>query len=232
MSTQSNTRCSRESDSHFDQCLLGITHYQQYPAMLPYIGPEYCRASARLLLIGESNYLPEESTVHSSADSWYAGDQSALTDKEIDWVNCRKILAGDWAPSGHQIYRELNRCMGLAVSGFNGRPLSQAAFMNAYQRPARCGASMKWSDSHEDVRVATQVIRQVIECVKPNIVLFTSKYAWDTIGSQIAKEAESPLIDFVYHPACAWWNRKDSTHGRKKFLRLLQSNFPLEHTDT
>lgn len=215
---------SNESDTQFDDSLQKIEHYQRYPAMLPYIGPDYHLSSRPLLLIGESNYLPERSTIHKEARSWYAGKQSDLSSEEVNWINCRKILASDWAPPGHRIYKELNRCLGLLGYYRGRRPMSHVAFMNAFQRPADCGESLRWLAKDIDFRNSQNVVSSVIRSIRPQMTVFTSKYAWDTIGSHIEGRRMNTKINFVYHPACPWWNRKDSKHGRNKFDALLRSN--------
>jgi len=37
------------------------------------------RGKPSILLVGESHYLPKESSVHMSATNWYAGSSSALS---------------------------------------------------------------------------------------------------------------------------------------------------------
>jgi hypothetical protein len=45
--------------------LKKIEHFVKYPSMIPYSGQDYeLDLHKKLLLIGESNYLPEESEIH------------------------------------------------------------------------------------------------------------------------------------------------------------------------
>ena len=82
-------------NTDFDTSLKQIPHYQAYPAMLPFVGEEYISEQhKKVLVIGESHYLPKESTVHHDAEAWYAGSQESLNDKEVAWINtCELILS-------------------------------------------------------------------------------------------------------------------------------------------
>ena len=220
---------ANKSSTAFDGELLVIPHYSQYPAMLPFVGPDYVSLEhTRLLLIAESNYLPKTSTIHADPTCWYSSRQSALTSEEIDHINCRGLLQCAWDAYGHRIYSRLNDCIGAFALQDTGRPISNIAFMNAFQRPAVSGQSFKGCCCDDDVNVSMSVITSVINVITPDMVIFVSKYAWDKVGRRIEsntkKRLPSVFFDSVCHPSglFASWEKPD---GKRKFMDLLRGRF-------
>jgi hypothetical protein len=205
-----------------------ISHFKAYHAMVPFVGNHYeAPQHNKLLLVGESNYLPKKSKVHLDPDAWYKGCQKQLSDEEIRWIHCRGLLKGDWNNGGHRIYREINRC--LESAGINGseRSMEHVAYMNAFQRPAREGDSIKHIVKTLDKDKAAEVIKEVVDVIEPDMVVFVSKYAWDALKSRLKRADGMPDLDFVCHPTGAWsyWNRESYAHGKRKFLHLLENRF-------
>lgn len=69
--------------------------------MMPYIGADYISAlHSKLLILGESFYLPKESTIHLDPVAWYSSNQGLLAitenecEDEVKWINCRELLEG------------------------------------------------------------------------------------------------------------------------------------------
>ena len=150
----------------FDEQLLQIDHLRAYPAMLPFVGPDYAGSDHRkLLVVGESNYFPEKSTAHSDAPQWYAGDQASLTQDEVDWINCRVLLECSWSSPGHKMYREINQCLRSLPLQYTDRPVATIAYMNAFQRPARTGQSFQACYQPLDREKSLDVMRGVIRCL-------------------------------------------------------------------
>jgi hypothetical protein len=57
-----------------------MNFYKQYPMMRPYFGNNFHDANTpSVLLIGESHYLPQGSSQHLSAETWYAGSSDTLS---------------------------------------------------------------------------------------------------------------------------------------------------------
>ena len=77
--------------------------------MQPWMGDHYQDdRHKRLLIIGESHYLPEGSTIHHDSDAWYTGSQNDLSDEERKWVCTAGNIRGAWNRA-HTIYREIAR---------------------------------------------------------------------------------------------------------------------------
>ncbi len=213
---------NHKSTTQFDKELLAIDHYKKYGLMLPYIGENYGKVNLKVLFIGESHYLPEESK--QSNDTWYSADENILNPTEKEYINTRGIVAGDWKPKAHVIYKELSKALNGLSTDTDCRGMDYASFMNGFQRPAPNGDSIKGSCSPLDREIATSTIKQVISIIKPNLVIFASKFTWDTL-KQSFKSDKNITFKFVSHPCGAHFyihNNKDKLYKiiseRKKEL--------------
>jgi len=205
-----------------------IDHFQKYPTMEPFVGKNYVSVfHKKVLLIGESFYLPNETTVHHSVHDWYNGDDSSIKDWELEWMDTKGLLNCSWQSNGHMIYRELNRCVKTVFSNSEFRGVDEIAFINYFQRPSeREGDSFKQFIKHEDIIISKSVINQVIETITPDTVIFVSKYSWDIGNQEIKKTFPKIQVDYVCHPGTGglYWNNKSYRHGKNKFLEILRKN--------
>jgi len=215
-----------ESTNFYDDKLTQIEHYQKFPSMLPYIGKNYgINNSRKILLIGESHYLPPKSTISRDSENWYNSKQSDLTTEEIAWINTRNILKGEWKPKGHMIFRELNARMTEFMNIKNGRAISNVSFLNGFQRPApETGNSIKHFCKPIDYEVGAKTINDVICVIKPDLVIFVSKLAWDKLNRKVRKTEFKTEYNFVCHPGTGgrYWHNKNYSHGLKKFKSLIK----------
>jgi hypothetical protein len=206
----------------FDEQLDKIEIYQRYPLLKPFVGSDYGRNGPRILLIAESHYLPPESTVHRDPESWYMGHEGMLTQKEQKWARTRIILNKPyrgWKERGHAIYRHLESAMVKAGLPVNDSVFRQVAFMNAFQRPAKNGDSIK--HTKKDVEVAVETINQVIEALQPEHIVFVSTEARKTVGKLLSQSSAG-----FHHPACPWWNRKqDGMSSKQRFIDHISSHW-------
>ena len=213
------------SSNSFDTLLKEITHYQFFPAMLPFVGKDYVSANhSKLLIFGESFYFPEESTLHKDPSKWYSTNQDSLTEEEVEYINCRGLLECDWGSPGHKMYRELNSCLTELNLPSLDRPVSHVCFTNTFMRPARdSGGSFRHCCAERDVVASIDILTRVISTLSPDLVIFTSKYAWDAVGWRVAGQVSATTFDFVSHPADPFhWNVKSYEQGREKFRSLLR----------
>lgn len=206
----------------FDDQLDKIEIYQRYPLLKPFVGSDYGRNGPRILLIAESHYLPPESTVHRDPASWYTGREDMLTQKEQKWMRTRRILnkpLKGWTAKGHAIYRNIESALLKAGLPANDSVFRQVAFMNAFQRPAKTGDTIK--QKKQDVEVAVETINQVVEALQPDHIVFVSTKAKRTVGKHLNQSSVG-----VHHPACAWWNRKqDGMSSKQRFINHISSHW-------
>lgn len=216
------------SQTEFDEQLLEIPHLRAFPALLPFVGRDFRADShCRCLVVGESFYFPDESTIHQNAETWYRSSQEELTDEEISYMNCRGLLECAWEAPGHEMYREINRRLAaLSLEGAD-RPVSHIAFTNAFFRPAAIpGESFRFGCEAVDFEIAAETMKEVIGILNPDLVIYASKWAWDTVGRKVAESLPDVAFEFTSHPASPfWWNRAGYPHGRKKFDQIFKDRF-------
>ncbi len=202
----------------FDHKLDAIDIYQSYPLLKPFVGSDYGKGCPKILLIAESHYLPPKSTVHIIPESWYAGSENDLSPQEQAWTRTRGILNkpfGGWRAKGHAIYRQLEAALIKAGLPANESVFQQVAFMNAFQRPAKTGDTIK--NTKMDVEIAASTVEKVIEALQPDHVVFVSTKAHKVVGKRLKHESEG-----VDHPACPWWNRERyGVTSKNRFINLI-----------
>ena len=204
--------------TRYASSLLSLPFYASHPYMLPFVGDDYDSPKhKKLLLIGESHYMPSGSTVHHDVNTWYNGTPK-LSDDERDWCNTRGTREGKSGRFG----KEIDRCLNLVLpSGGNG--WHQVAFLNYFLRPADDRESIAdlWNShggKNEDCEQAIRNFIKVLEILKPDLFVFLS--------STVCKQAEGfdypkyfggnlwdwtkshGIVDYIYtnHPSSPHWN--------------------------
>jgi hypothetical protein len=215
-----------KSTEIFDGKLNEIEHYQKFPSMRPFIGKNFGKDnSKKIMLIGESHYLPPKSTISKNSENWYGSSESDLNSEEIAWINTRNILSGNWKSAGHMIFRELNTRMSEFMNVEKFRAMTNVAFMNGFQRPApETGDSIKNFCKPIDFKTGAQTIKEVVNIIEPDLVIFVSKLSWDKLRYDIPKSELEVKYHFVCHPGTGgrYWHNKNYQHGLKKFKSLIE----------
>ena len=203
-------------------------HLQRFPCMQPWIGSRYRdHRHKRLLVAGESHFLPNESTIHHDPERCYRSSQHELSEEEVRWVSTSGNITGRWYRA-HRIYREIQgevartlQESGLTPDRF---PLHHIAYCNYFLRPAPvAGGSMEGNVAPQDVAVAEQVLRWFIVSHRPQLVIVTSRFA----GRYAEEMVPGCGIAFVStpHPGSRWWNTPSRSYGnlrgRDMFSRFL-----------
>jgi len=206
-----------------------IKQYQRYPCMKPWIGNKYhSPMHKRLLVLGESHYLPKGSTVHLIAEDWYEKQQKDLSKEEVKWLSTSGIIENNkdknFPKKAHGIYK--NACIEINSCSFNYKLSSQAiehfAYYNFFQRPAEVtGDSIKVKGIDKEVSIL--VLESVIKKLEPELIIFTSSLA-GKFGKEVASKKGIPFV-ITPHPTCAWWNRtakKYNGRGRDLISTFLE----------
>jgi hypothetical protein len=67
-----DTSSSSSSSSIFDKDLKQIKHSIKFPSLIFYVGENYSNLKKkRILLIDQSHYFPQNSTIHYEANNWH-----------------------------------------------------------------------------------------------------------------------------------------------------------------
>jgi hypothetical protein len=216
--------------------LISVEHFIKYPSLIPFIGEEYENGPhKRLLIIGESHYLPQDSTIHMNPDQWYAGDHNLLSNEEISWMSTSDLIVDslktDFKTPAHKIFQEIAFVLDQISDNKTDwhdkmSNINKIAFMNFFQRPAVSGLSVV--PTKIDIDVANQTVNSVIQIIKPELIIFCSTLAAN--NTQLDSNQIGIPIHQTPHPSSAWWNRKskkyDDKNGYEAFVEILvQSNW-------
>lgn len=220
-----NREQMNKSTEFFDEKLDLIEHYQKFPVMKPFVGKNYGQGNSRkIMFVAESHYLPPNSTISRNPEKWYESNQKDLTNEEIEWINTRKILGGNWKPAGHMIFRELDKRLSKHLDTTKFRAMTNVVFMNGFQRPApETGDSIKNFCKPIDYKIGADTIKRTIRILEPNLVIFVSKLAWDKLRWKLPKTEFETEFNFVCHPGTGglYWHNKKYKHGLNKFNTII-----------
>lgn len=208
-----------------------IKHYANHKQMLPFIG-KYWGKFKKLLIIGESHYLPPE-TKKKTIKNWYKLTSDQLTEDEYWWTATAELLdiAGEnqiYKSKGHLIWKNIE--LAIIQSGFNPSDKTNlfqyVSYMNLFQRPAQnTGDSIIYND--DDVVFANNVLKEVCSIIKPEYLFFVSSKAYS-----VSENIDEVVIGHSCHPSCKWWNMKSKSYtfatqtkpltGKESFIRFLK----------
>lgn len=197
--------------------------YQRYPMMLPFEGRRPGKnGSPKLLLVGESHYLPDKSTQHLTTEGWYGGSSLSLTEKEQSHINptsvIRKSMPGGFKDRAKSIF--LNSFQVINDFGPQYEDYREVAeevvFYNYFLRPAKEGKSLCVEET--DIIIADEVFREVYHRYEPGAVVFLSRLANRKFR---AKEIVTVPIVATPHPGCAYWNRATKKYRNKNGREIL-----------
>lgn len=204
-----------------------IEHYRRYPQMMPFVGKGY--EVGGILLLLESHYLPKKSRVHLDAEKWYSGRSHSLSEKEKRWIHTRDITNdryhwGDGSRSIGKINLALIEALGQEREERDNM-FQYFCYMNAFQRPAITGKSIQEADlDNLDIEKSGEVIRQVIEILRPRHALFASRIAEGKFMESVAQQGVN--VGATQHPSSPWWNRESEAEmitGKERFIRFIRT---------
>ena len=209
--------------------------YKQYPQLDPFVGDRYREkegSAPRLLIIGESSYLPEKYQSLTTAEKWYEGKQSDINKDGLDCLEYRQqgyINGAENKTNG--IWKKLFSIINEYGPKYNDfkEVIRDVAYFNFFLRPGIKGGSIAKNgfDPQKDTQIANEQFRYQYEELKPTAILFISKFAYNHFRSQ---EVEGLIsnIGVIRHPCSPWWNRttknvpRNSREELADFIKDLQ----------
>lgn len=200
----------------------------RFPEMSPYVGDCYRVAQEHgcaLLVIGESHYLPDSSSIHKDCATWYASDHTKLDETERSWINTRDIICAElpknFPNQAHGIfkygYQKLNQ-WGPAFDDYRTL-FSYTIFFNFYLRPANQGDTFRNLCTLQDNAIANDNFMFMVKQYKPNGIVFLSRLAFASCES---KNGLTIPVAGAPHPTCRWWNKKSGKYGGRFGRDLVQ----------
>ena len=163
------------SNSMYDSQLLSIPFYQSHWYMLPFVGDNYeSPEHKKLLLVGESHYMPKGAVVHHNDNLWYDGSLN-LSDDEVRYCNTRGARDYKSGRFGKNIDRAIREV--FPVVGENA--FVEMASYNYFLRPADYRRSFKSICTERDCDEAVRVFYAILEILKPDFIIFTSRFVFN-----------------------------------------------------
>jgi len=190
--------------------------YDQYPMMKPFVGQRFRDPrKPSILLVGESHYLPKESSIHMDPASWYAGTADALSAREISWISTaagvRFACDQRFKNKAFSIWRNSFKVINASGPRYGDfvRVADDIAFYNFFLRPAYQGLSVKVTALDEPF--ANEAFTMWCRELTPTIVVFLSALAHRSLRNREVNTS----VAVVPHPASQWWSRASSPYGGK-----------------
>lgn len=193
--------------------LQQIPFYQQYPHMCPFVGKQYGKISKKIIFLGESHYVPQNSVVSLNPTKWYNGNEKDLNADEIEFIGTFDLINNrrnqELGAPAWRYYLDMEKC--LIAAGF---PLCEnmfqyVSFMNLFQRPAvETGKSIVICP--EDIEKSSEIINKAIKIIDPDIAIFFTTKGYNTFHNIIADKKIQTIRGC--HTTSPWWNR-DNGYG-------------------
>lgn len=221
----------------YDSKFESIPFYKMHPYMMPFVGKNYeSPEHKKLLLVGESHYLPQKSTIHRNIEGWYSGAEG-ITEEEQEYCNTRNSSENGYGKFKAPIEADLEK---LFPSGFD-----EIAAYNYFLRPANEGSTFREICEEKDREQAVLNFHNVLEILSPNLIVFAGAFAFDSaewkdypkyMGEGLWCYAERKGIVYLpcNHPSRGGWNgplHRGKMAGQNNslvFLNFLRENWLLK----
>lgn len=216
----------------FDDELLKLDFLKRHNECLPYIGENY--ASTRLLLIGESHYVPKKAVEFVKRPDFYSISFDDLPKGDYKtWINTRDVFhyrvyqnerfenffSNTASEIAKIIYKTSYPSKEQKITAMH-----QYAFMNYFKRPSYEEGKTIRELVDDDFKIAYDVTCHIIDVLDPRLIIFLSKKSYYKFcesdkGGYVSKYT----VKAVSHPSCRWWNkkRKDGRCAKEEFYDYL-----------
>lgn len=215
-----------DSITDYDTALKEIAHYRIHPEMLPYIGEHY--KETKLMLVGESHYI-EAADLDAEHHQYFNNEwyKNPVPDNFFDRgaFETRGVIRRFLTLRRRRSYSMFRNPANALIEnwGLNGmvcdsEAFSSVCFMNYFQKPAsEAGKTICYTKDDNDV--AAKTLKDVIEVLLPNRIIFLSKKAYNAFEQSCKTMHEKIYIDYVDHPTSPYWYMEN---GKEKFKRLIE----------
>ena len=196
-----------------------LAHLHNYPQMLPFIGANWEAREMKILLLGESHFIPGDELNDiqggNHLQDWYNCDSDSFYEELANYINTRREVnrADKKKEFGHvkslQIHYALKEAIKKEFPDLKDLEhiFPNLSYYNYFQRPAFIEGDSIINHLIDD-QIAYATLKEVVDIIQPNKIIFCSKKAWISYSRQIKSEDKSSvfnnmLIDYVPHPATA-----------------------------
>ena len=179
--------------------------------MKPWIGDEY--ETYRILVVCESHYMPEGSTMNLDADRWYSATEDELSECERSYIHTAECVKYRLSPEGRRRLRDNAYVRIDRVVQFG-----RIAFSNYFYRPAVYKRSIRSVGiTRRDRQVAEAILRWLAYFHRPRLIIVAAKTNAGPIASRVLAELDVQYC-VVHHPM--GWGRK-FPHQAAECLRRI-----------
>jgi hypothetical protein len=207
---------------------LGLPHLVNYPKMLPYIGSEWKNSNNRLLLVGESKYIPAERIPGHAVNPFKS-------------VNVSNIPAVIFQPA-----RERNKVFPNPPLKYDSQAALESIFLHFseiahifpqmayynYFQPKTFVPSHIAAQYTNEFDLAFKTLATITSILKPHKIVFFSYNAWTSFNYQLTETADIDVfydvrIDYTCHPGSPRWYSTVKAYGNRtghaKFIGLVEA---------
>ena len=186
----------------------------------PFIGEKY--DESRLLLIGESHYVPKNEVDYVDIDDYYDIPFDELKGNENKykcWINTRIVFesrvydrcdfknffSNPATEIAKVVYRTDNPSLDQRIEAMH-----QYAFINYFKRPSFEEGKTIRKLNETDYKYAYDITSYIINVLNPKLIIFLSKKAYYAFCEydHDNKIMSKYTVKSVSHPSSHWWNRK------------------------
>ena len=214
----------RKQYEEYDSELKKNGFIERHYECLPFIGEKYKKS--RLLLIGESHYVPEKEIHCVNRNDFYDVSFDDLSDGDYKtWINTRNVFeyrvydrgdfktffSGPATEIARVIYKTDDLTKDQRIDAMH-----QYAFMNYFKRPSYDEGKTIKGLTEKDYKYAYDISCYIIDVLKPSLIIFLSKKAYDAFYSSDNEHnlGSKYNIKCVSHPSSCWWNRMRTSDNR------------------
>ena len=209
--------------------------------MLPYVGDNYeSPKHKKLLLVGESCYMPNGSTIHHDVDLWYGKDINFWKELDDDELKCCSIHGARYWKC-NPFDKKIDSAVREAFPDIGDNAFNEMASYNYFLRPADEGSFKKFC-TKRDCEMSARVFCNLLEILKPELIVFASQLVKNCVEGDFPKYCKGYLWDytskhkmhyiFTRHPSREmWWNtaKEAIIHDVDYFQGLTSKQFFIKY---
>ncbi|MDE0362295.1 MAG: hypothetical protein OXI74_14090 [Rhodospirillaceae bacterium] len=168
-------------------------HLKRFPCMLPWEGKEY--HEYRIIVVCESHYMPEASTINLEAERWYGATEADLSEPERSYIHTVECVRFRLSPEGRRALPD-----NAYVRINNVVRFERIVMANYFYRPAMYKSNINSVGiTPLDLAVSDKVLRWLVASYSPKLVIVASK---TTAGPPASTVLADIGVDYcvVHHP--------------------------------
>jgi serine/threonine protein kinase len=214
--------------TEYDAALqAALPHLANYSRMLPYVGSKWKKSSNRVLVIGDSHYMPPERVPGKKTNTNKLTNLASV--EAVSFYPERKLTKGFPNPLKYDSQAGLEtiflHCHDL-VNYFESM-----AYYNYFQPQTFVTAKIlkQYKHPHD---MAFQTLKTITRILQPHTIVFIRWAAWTSFKNELAEDDDIGMlydlvIDYTCHPGSIYWYNNVKSYGNQtgyaKFMGLCNN---------